>query len=181
MNPDQAAEVELVAQAAAGNMGAFAQLVAAYRLRVVRVASGLLGSTADAEDVAQEVFLKAWHNLPHYHPQGSMASWLYRITVNAAIDLQRKRRAESPLNEQERDPGDSPEQTLLDHDRQERLRSAVAALPEGARAALILREYEGLSYREIADALQLPLGTVMSRLNYARQLLRRQLTEGDVL
>ncbi|MBM3189080.1 MAG: sigma-70 family RNA polymerase sigma factor [Chloroflexi bacterium] len=184
------AERELIAAAAAGNMGAFAQLVAAHRARVLQVAYGVLGSGQEAEDVAQEVFIKAWRNLPHYHLRGSLASWLYRITVNTAIDVLRKSRDERALDEQhaalqgrERTSSApaSPETMVLRQDEQQRVREAVAALPTNARVTLILREYEQLSYKEIAEALDIPIGTVMSRLHYARNWLRQYLAdmEGD--
>ena len=79
-------EAELIKSAAEGNLGAFAQLVAIYRPRVIRTAYGIVGSPDEAEDVAQEVFIKVWSNLAYYNAQGAFASWLYRITTNAAID-----------------------------------------------------------------------------------------------
>ncbi|MCD6520092.1 MAG: sigma-70 family RNA polymerase sigma factor [Anaerolineae bacterium] len=170
-------ERELIQAAAAGNMGAFAQLVQTYRARVLRTAYGLLGSLEEAEDVAQEVFIKVWKGLPNYRPSGSLANWLYRITVNTAIDTLRKRHETFPLDGQELDPQPHPEETVLRHDRQSQVRAAIQALPSNARAALILREYEQLSYKEIAAVLQIPLGTVMSRLNYARNRLKELLEE----
>jgi len=173
------AEAELIRSASEGNLGSFAQLVALYRPRVIRTAYGIVGSPDEAEDVAQEVFIKVWSNLAHYNAQGAFASWLYRITTNAAIDSLRKRRREVPLEPYHSVDKEPPEATVVANDSRERLKKAVNALPPNARATLILREFEQLSYKEIAEALQIPIGTVMSRLNYARQLLRKELTEGN--
>lgn len=170
-----AAEARLIAEAASGNRGAFAQLVHRHRERVLRTAYGILGSAEEAEDVAQDVFIKVWNSLPTYRAQGSLASWLYRITVNTALDALRRRGEEVPLEDWQRDVEEPPEEALLRRDLGERVRRALAALPPGARSVLILREYEQLSYKEIAEVLQVPIGTVMSRLHYARKILKERL------
>lgn len=165
-------EAELVKSAAGGNLGAFAELVQAHRMRVLRTAAGMLGSLDEAEDVAQDVFVKAWEHLPDYDPRGSFAGWLYRITVNTALDVLRKRSADVSLDGlQLVSPKEDPEGMVLRQDERQRVQAAIAELPAAARAALILREYEQLSYKEIADVLDIPIGTVMSRLNYARRVL----------
>jgi RNA polymerase sigma-70 factor (ECF subfamily) len=175
MDGGTSSEARLVEAAASGNVGAFSELVHEYRGRVLRTASGILGSTEEAEDVAQEVFVRVWNNLSRYRAEGSISSWIYRVAVNAAIDALRRRQKEVPLDEWHRDPTEAPEETALRHDRARRVREALASLPPGARSALILREYEQLSYKEIAEALQIPIGTVMSRLNYARRALKERL------
>jgi RNA polymerase sigma-70 factor (ECF subfamily) len=181
MEKDTPAEAKLIAAAAAGNMGAFSQLVGQYRPGVLRTAYGVVGSWAEAEDVAQEAFIKVWNNLPQYHGEGSFVAWLYRITVNAAIDVLRKRRPELSLEDAQgqptepASPSNTTEETALHQDERQRVREAVEALPQGARTTLMLREYEQLSYKEIAEALNIPIGTVMSRLNYARATLRKRL------
>ena len=175
MDQEAMAEARLVEAAAAGNVGAFSQLVRQYRGRVLRTAFGIVGSTEEAEDVAQEVFVKVWNSLPQYRAQGTLASWLYRITVNAALDALRHKQDEVPLDDWQGDSGESPEEAALRNDRGERVRRALDSLPPGARSALILREYEQLSYKEIAEVLQIPIGTVMSRLNYARKVLKERL------
>lgn len=170
---------EILVQAASGNTGAFAQLVRQYRPQVLRVAYGIVGSAEEAEDVAQEVFIKVWNNLPRYRAQGSLANWLYRITVNVALDALRRKGNELSLDDWQHDPAERPEEAILRSDEEERVRRALAALPPGARSALILREYEQLSYKEIAEVLQIPIGTVMSRLNYARTLLKERLARDE--
>jgi RNA polymerase sigma-70 factor (ECF subfamily) len=165
-------EAERIKAASQGNLGAFAELVQTHRMRVLRTATGVLGSVDEAEDVAQDVFIKAWEHLPDYDPRGSFASWLYRITVNTALDVLRKRRADISLDDAQLPSSkEDPEGMALRKDERQRVQAAIAALPPAARAALILREYEQLSYKEIADVLDIPIGTVMSRLNYARRAL----------
>lgn len=179
MGEPPASESHLIAEAAAGNMGAFAQLVSTHRLNVLRLAYGMVHSADEAEDIAQEVFIKVWNHLPNYRAQGSFQSWLYRITVNTALDLLRRRQEEAPLEDHSDALGqETPEEALLRQDQQAQVQQAIAELPPGARAVLILREYEQLSYKEIAEILQIPLGTVMSRLNYARQALKKKLLPG---
>jgi len=143
---------------------------------VSRTAAGILGSADAAEDVAQQVFIKVWQKLPTVRAS-SFDSWLYRITVNAAIDTLRRQPAAEPLSAQIASLARSPEESTVQFSEQERVRAAVAQLPERTRAALILREYEGLSYKEIATMLEIPVGTVMSRLHYARKILRESLEQ----
>lgn len=168
-------EARLTKAAALGNVGAFSELVRQYRAGVLRTAFGILGSAQEAEDVAQEVFIKAWNNLPGYRGRGSFASWLYRIAVNTSVDALRRHRDDIPLDDLQPASKEDLEESVLHRDVHERLRQVIRSLPPGARAALVLREYEQLSYREIADVLAIPIGTVMSRLHYARQALRKKL------
>ncbi|MBC7236494.1 MAG: RNA polymerase sigma factor, partial [Chloroflexi bacterium] len=133
-------ELRLIREAAKGNMGSFAQLVQAHREQVLRAAYGIVGSIEDAEDVAQEVFVKVWNSLGDFRPGYTFKSWLYRITVNTAIDALRSRRASSSLPVWQADPADPPEQRALQDDERDRVRCAIAQLPPGARAALVLRE-----------------------------------------
>lgn len=184
-------EAERIKRAASGDMDAFGLLVSEHRPRVVRTAYGIVGSLQEAEEVAQEVFVKAWQSLPDYNQVGAFSSWLYRITVNASIDRLRRRRDEASLDEFTQSGGtlpvasrgerELPEETVVREDIARIVREAIEELPPNARATLILREYEQLSYKEIAEALDIPIGTVMSRLNYARQVLRRRLIEGKHL
>jgi RNA polymerase sigma-70 factor (ECF subfamily) len=172
MDAADSSEQKLLQSAAAGNLSAFSELVRLHRMRILRTAAGIVGSTDEAEDVAQQVFIRVWDHLADYDPAGPFLSWLYRITVNLSIDALRRRRRESPLNEELRSGSQTdPEDQLVRRDERQRVRAAIARLPDKARAALVLREYEQLSYKEIAEALKIPIGTVMSRLNYARSML----------
>jgi RNA polymerase sigma-70 factor, ECF subfamily len=175
MGGGNSSEAKLIEAASSGNRGAFAELVRTYRTRVLRAAYGVVGSMEEADDVAQEVFIKVWDSLPSYHAQGTFMSWLYRITINTAIDVLRRRRDEVALDDLQYAAKDPPEEAVVRQEGRRQVRRAIAALPPVARATLILREYEQLSYKEIAEVQQIPIGTVMSRLNYARQLLKKAL------
>jgi len=174
-------EGQLVRRANRGDLDAFGEIVERYRLRVLRTAHGIVGSSDEAEDVAQEVFVKAWQALDSFRPGGSLGSWLYRITVNAAIDATRRRRPQVNLDDIAPPPSEQhTERSVLDAEEAERVRRAVRHLPPASRAALVLREYEQLSYAEIAEVLDVPMGTVMSRLHYARQSLKDALSSQDL-
>lgn len=170
-------ERELIAQAQRGDRRAFGELVRIHREGVVNVVYRMCGDANLAEDAAQEAFIRAWQHLSSYRPRSPFRNWVYRIATNAALDVLRREREtvdvdKLPLS----DSRGGPEATVEDRERSAYVRQAVLDLPEASRAVLILREYEGLSYREIADVLSIPIGTVMSRLNYARNWLRDRLT-----
>lgn len=176
---------QLVAQAQRGDPEAFAQLVGRYQKMVYNLALGKTGSHHDAEEVTQTAFLKAWQGIRSFQGKAAFSSWLYRLTANAAIDLLRQRRGPAlslddpglpPLAG--RDPG--PEEVSLAAERRRLLWQAIDSLPEAQRTPLVLREMEGLSYREIARALELEEGTVKSRLARARLLLRQLLAENGL-
>jgi RNA polymerase sigma-70 factor (ECF subfamily) len=131
---------------------------------------------AEAEDVAQETFVKAWLALPKYKAAlGSWRAWLCRIAINLAIDFHRRQRQALDLDEALPDPASGPADQAESELRAALVRRALAQLPPASRAALVLNEYANLSYAEIAAALDIPMGTVMSRLNYARGRLRELL------
>jgi RNA polymerase sigma-70 factor (ECF subfamily) len=170
-------ELELIASAKQGDRQAFGELVRRHREGVINVVYRMCGDANLAEDAAQEAFIRAWRHLPGYRPRSPFRNWVYRIATNAALDVLRREREtvdidELPLSSSEA----GPEATAEGKERGERVRQAVLELPPASRAALVLREYEGLSYQEIANALDVPIGTVMSRLNYARKRLRKSLT-----
>lgn len=171
-------EIQLINRAKNGERNAFSELVCIHAQGVRNVIYRLYGDTQLAEDAAQETFIRAWLNLDSYRPQASLRNWLYRIAVNAATDLLRKERRILPnaLEDlQLHDPGPGPEATVFQEEQSTLIQNAVLSLPDACRAVLVLREYEELSYHEIADALEIPVGTVMSRLNYARKLLKGKL------
>jgi RNA polymerase sigma-70 factor (ECF subfamily) len=173
-------ELELITQAQHGDKLAFGELVRRHREGVVNVVYRMCGDAHLAEDAAQEAFIRAWQHLYRYRPRAPFRNWLYRIATNVARDVLRRERESVnvetlPLTASEQGPEAGPEATVEGRERGERVRQAVLALPPASREALILREYEGLSYQEIADVLDIPIGTVMSRLNYARNRLRESL------
>jgi RNA polymerase sigma-70 factor (ECF subfamily) len=170
-------ELDWIACAQQGDRQAFGELVRRHREGVVNVVYRMCGDAALAEEAAQEAFLRAWRNLERYNPRYAFRSWVYRIAINVAVDALRRERPTTDLDaEPLASESDGPEAWLERKQQAEQVRQAVLDLPPASRAALVLREYEGLSYREIADALDIPVGTVMSRLNYARGQLRRALS-----
>jgi RNA polymerase sigma-70 factor (ECF subfamily) len=165
-------EATLIDLARRGNRDAFGDLVRLHRSGVINVVYHMCGDPALAEDSAQNAFIRAWQNLDHYQPSGSFRSWLYRIAINGALDILRREKPALDLEKMDLvSPGQGIEERLESRERAKRVRKAVRSLPAASRAALILREYEGLSYQEIAEALEISTGTVMSRLNYARNRL----------
>jgi RNA polymerase sigma-70 factor (ECF subfamily) len=171
-------ETELIEQAQHGDRNAFGELVRRYYPGVVQVVFRLCGDAGLAEDMAQEAFLRAWINLPSFHPQSSLRNWFYRIAANATLDVLRRRPEETLGDESARmlpDQAAGPETALIEKERVALLQQSMQSLPEAARSVLVLREYGGLSYQEIASVLDVPVGTVMSRLNYARNRLRKLL------
>ena len=170
-------EHDLVRRAQQGDRGAYSDLVRQHHSGVINVVYRMCGDSQIAEDAAQEAFIRAWQNLDRYQPKSAFRNWLYRIATNAALDMLRKDRHELDIEGvplAARKAG--PEQVIESVQRAERVKAAVLALPAGSRAVLVLREYEGLSYKEISETLEIPIGTVMSRLNYGRNLLREQLS-----
>ncbi len=165
-------EATLIDLARRGNHDAFGDLVRLHRAGVINVVYRMCGDPALAEDSAQNAFIRAWQNLDRYHPSASFRSWLYRIAINGALDVLRRQKPALDLEKTDLVAlGQGMDDRLESRERVERVRKAVGSLPAACRAALILREYEGLSYQEIAEALEISTGTVMSRLNYARNRL----------
>ncbi len=169
-------ELEWISRAQQGDRAAFGELVRQHREGVVNVVYRMCGDMSMAEDAAQEAFIRAWRHLPGYRPRSAFRNWLYRIATNVALDALRRERETVDIDELSlAAPEEGPEVELIARERAERVRQAVLGLPPDSRAALVLREYEGLSYREMAEVLDIPVGTVMSRLNYARNRLRESL------
>lgn len=170
---------ELINAAVGGETHAYNELVVRYRDGVVNVVYRMCGDPALAEEAAQEAFIRAWQHLSGYHPEHPFRTWLYRIAVNAALDALRRDRRLTGLNELDEEKlvedTDDPEGSLEARERRQRVRKAVMTLSPASRAVLVMREYGGLSYAEISTSLNIPLGTVMSRLNSARSQLRQAL------
>jgi RNA polymerase sigma-70 factor (ECF subfamily) len=174
----QTNEIELVTKAQSGDRNAFSELVRTHAQGVRNVVYRMCGNMQLAEDAAQETFIQAWLRLPSFRPKSPLRNWLYRIAVNKAIDMLRKERlmlsnAVEDFGLMDTRPG--PETMLVSGERTELIQKAVISLPVASRSVMVLREYEALSYKEIAETLEIPVGTVMSRLNYARRLLKERL------
>jgi RNA polymerase sigma-70 factor (ECF subfamily) len=137
----------------------------------------MCGDRALAEDVAQETFVRAWEKLGTFRTDGNWRGWICRIASNLTIDaLRRQKPSVDILEASLASLDDQPERRALETERAAAVRAAILALPEHVRSVLVLREYEGLSYVEIAEALDIPLGTVKSRLNDARRRLGEALS-----
>jgi RNA polymerase sigma-70 factor (ECF subfamily) len=181
---------ELVRECRRGNKDAFRVLVERYQRKVLSVAAGMLQNQDDALEVTQEAFVKAYRNLDGFKGESSFYTWLYRIVVNLAIDRRRRERRHGMVALEDRPGGgedleaDLPSQRLSDPYQQaksrelgDRLRNAIEDLTPDQKAAILLREVEGLSYDEISQVMQCPKGTVMSRLHYARKALQEKLKD----
>jgi len=172
----------LVARAARGDGAALDELFSRHRDHAYRVAYRLLGNSEDALDALQEGFIKALTHLHGFERRSSFKTWLLRVVSNAALDLGRQRRRRERLsveasNRATSESGQTPEHSDPCREAEESdLRSAVAEalmmLPESQRRTFILHVDGGMSYREVADTMGISIGTVMSRLFYARQKLR---------
>lgn len=180
---------ELVRAAAEGDQDAFAQLVALHEKRVYALAVRMTGRQEDASDVAQEAFLAAWRGLPSFRGEAGFATWLYRLTANAAIDhlrRSRRQRSEASLDDGELgldavDPAPTPQEQAESESLREAVRWGMGELSREHRQVLELREYRELSYEEIAGQLGVDLGTVKSRLSRARGALRKILLKSGNL
>ncbi len=182
-------EKELVRAAGAGDTEAFTQLVELYEDRVYRLALRMCRTASDAEDVAQEAFISAWRGLPSFRGEAGFATWLYRLTSNAAIDYLRRTKKERgvlSLDDDETGPaipdrGEGPQEATESRELRLAVTACMGKLGEDHRDILILREIQGLSYEEIGTELGLEVGTVKSRLSRARAALRKILLKSGNL
>ena len=184
---------ELVESARKGDRDAFRTLFERYHRRAYSLAFGVLRHQDDALDVVQDAFIKAHKYLDKFEGNSSFYTWLYRIVMNLAIDHLRKHRRQKPveLDEQHLEEGGSagddsllpkilggnPGRALLDKEIRARIDQALGQLSENHRAVLVMRELEGLSYEEMAQAMNCSKGTIMSRLFHARKNMQKQLVD----
>jgi len=187
-NSDREADRLLLEAVRAGDTTAYRGLVEKYQGRVYAMVYGMLRNREDARDLTQDAFIKAYRNLANFRLESSFYTWLYRIAMNLAIDFtrKRKRREASGFDESvaaRDDDGDiaqvhhedSPSRTLERKQLYGRIMDALDKLPADQKQVILLRELEGLSYKEISDVMEIPEGTVMSRLFYARKKLQKLL------
>lgn len=186
----EATDTELVTRSRNGSTEAFETLVTRYRGRIYAMTLNMTGNDADAWDLSQEVFIKAWRSLPRFEARSQFFTWLYRITHNVVIDWTRKRKIQGgtefndelgtvPAAGSLTTPGYTPEpdRALANRELGARIRKALDELSPEHRAVILLKEVDGLSYQEIADSIECSIGTVMSRLFYARKRLQTLLQD----
>ncbi len=189
-DPDE--DFRLVALAQQGDMTAYDALVTRHRGRIYAMIRNMIHQEADAWDICQDVFIKAWKALPKFEAKARFSTWIYRIAHNAVYDWVRKRKIQSvgELNDEiftrekidsgsftTPSGGESPDDTMVQSELRMKIEAALAKLSSDHREVVILKDVQGLSYKEIADAMSCSLGTVMSRLYYARQKLQAMLKD----
>jgi RNA polymerase sigma-70 factor (ECF subfamily) len=189
-NDDLDDDFRLVALAQQGDLGSYDALVTRHRGRIFAMIRNMIHQEADAWDLSQEVFIKAWNALPRFEARARFSTWLYRIAHNVVYDWTRKRKIESAgefndeIFERERidsgsfttpSGGESPDETLATGELREKIEAAIAKLSAEHREVVVLKDVQGLAYKEIAVVMDCSIGTVMSRLFYARQKLQTML------
>jgi RNA polymerase sigma-70 factor (ECF subfamily) len=185
-----ASDLSLVRRVQRGDKGAFDALVLKYQHKVVKLVMRYVRNPAEAEDVAQEAFIKAYRALPQFRGDSAFYTWLYRIAINTAknvvvsrdrspvdYDLDLQNSDESYDMQGRLKDSETPEGLVLTDEIRGTVNSAIDALPEDLRTAIVLRELEGLSYEEIAATMDCPVGTVRSRIFRAREAIDKRLRE----
>ena len=183
------ADTDLICRAAGGDSFAFQALVERHRSMVYRVAYQFAGNHHDAEDIAQEVFIKVYRSLDRFRQDAQLTSWMYRIVMNACIDHRRRQRPavaapfgeeaeQRMLNTPEDRPG--PEERAYAGELGQVLESEIGRLPNGQRVVFVMRHHQGMKLSEIAEALGLAEGTVKRQLHAAVHRLRQALTQANV-
>jgi RNA polymerase sigma-70 factor (ECF subfamily) len=173
----------LLARARKGDKDAFGQLIYPYERLLYNIAYKYMGNVEDASDTVQEAMLKIYLNIKSCGSFGSFKAWSAKITVNTSLDALRKRARASAgtLEEHQAPETDEPEHTVIHKEEVRRVKNAINALREDQRTLIILRDLEGFSYEELAEATGAALGTVKSRLSRARQALREQIDKSGRL
>ena len=183
-------DLSLVRRVQRGDKGAFDALVLKYQHKLVKLVMRYVRNPAEAEDIAQEAFIKAYRALPQFRGDSAFYTWLYRIAINTAknavvsrdrspidYDLDRPSNEESYDMQGRMKDSETPEGLVLTDEIRSTVNAAIDALPEDLRTAIVLRELEGLSYEEIAAAMDCPVGTVRSRIFRAREAIDRRLRD----
>jgi RNA polymerase sigma-70 factor (ECF subfamily) len=185
-------ELDLVKQSQAGNTEAFDQLVSRYRTRVFGMIYNMVHNEQDAWDLAQDSFVKAWKSIERFRGQSSFYTWIYRIIMNVTIDWLRKKQVkgagaefDDAIQLKEINPASRtvpkadplPHERMEQHEIRQRIDAAIAQLTPEHRAVILMKEIEDMQYHEIAESLECSIGTVMSRLFYARKKLQNLLRD----
>jgi len=177
-------ETELISKCQKGDQGALKEIFDKYHKKVYRISYGVVRQREEALDIVQEVFIKLFRSIRNFKGRSQFYTYLYRMTMNTAIDHARKTGKQffSSLDEEGSfEPPDElergPERVLLQKELEERVKWAMSKLPPEQKAALIFRDVEGLSYQEMAEAMGCSIGTVMSRLHYGRKRIQELLKD----
>lgn len=182
MNADQ----ELVRRVQAGDKKAFDLLIMKYQQRIIHVITGFVHDPVEAMDVAQEAFIKAYRALPGFRGDSAFYTWLYRIAINTSKNYLTAASRRPPVTDvdamdatiyydaPELKEFETPENSLMSDELQQAIQDAIQDLPEDTATAIKLREFDGLSYEEIAQAMDCPIGTVRSRIFRAREAIDKQ-------
>lgn len=177
--PAETTDAELLHRYLGGDSGAFDSLVERYQHRVYAVALRMCGEPEDARDATQDVFVSALRSLKNYREEASLGTWFHRVAINASLDLlrRRQRRPTRPLDEavERASLAPGPEEAAITSSRAAEVHRALAALSDEHRAVLVLHDLQDLDYAAVGEALDIPLGTVKSRIHRARAELARAL------
>lgn len=184
---DNDLDVALMLKVAQGDEAAFEQLIERHQQLVIGTVAKMLGNASDAEDIAQQVFIRLWKSAPRYKPKAKFTTFLLTITRNLIFNESRRksRKKEYSINEREDDfhlqtpdpHSNSPDETILQQELRQAVDDAIAKLPEKQRLAVVLRRYEDMPYDEISSILGLSVSAVKSQLFRARQALRESLEQ----
>jgi RNA polymerase sigma-70 factor (ECF subfamily) len=188
-SPDTSGDEDfaLLTRAQTGDLRAFDELVTRHRAKIFAMIRNMIHNEADAWDLSQEVFIKAWNALPRFEARARFSTWLYRIAHNAVYDWTRRRKIEAVgelddgVFERERidsssrttpHAADAPDAAMEGGELRDKIEAALAKLSPEHREVVLLKDVQGLAYKEIADVMKTSIGTVMSRLHYARKKLQ---------
>ena len=187
-NADRQAERELIQRCKDRDIDAFDELVRRYEKRIFNFAFRVAGNYDDASDVAQEAFIRVFNSIHTFRGDANFTTWVYRIVTNVFLDERKKSKAhrqtslddfieleENSVSRQFEDEGPAPEEIVETKERDKAVQNAINSLPEYQRIIVTLYHTQNLSYEDIAEVLQLPIGTVKSRLNRARLALKEKL------
>ncbi len=180
---------DLVKRAKSGDQKAYDQLVLLYKNAVFGIIFKMVNNKQEAEDLTQEAFIKAYHSINSFNEEYAFSTWLFKIATNNCIDFFRKRKLktysmdrtikykEDEVQQEYADPQPDAERVIIASEKSKKISDAINLLPEKYRVAIILRHQEEKSYDEIAEELNLPLGTVKARIFRAREMLKKSLKD----